>query len=52
MKGTAIFHHKELPAGTLLAKIKEEAKTWALTGAKHLGSWLEFIKLGLKVLSM
>jgi hypothetical protein len=34
------FQHKELPALTLLAKIKEEAKTWGLAGAKNLAAWL------------
>jgi hypothetical protein len=37
-----IFQHKELSTGSLLAKIKEEAKTWSRAGARHLGSWLAF----------
>ncbi len=36
------FQQKELSATSLLAKIKEEAKTWALAGARSLNSWLSF----------
>lgn len=37
-----VFQHQELPVASLIAKIKEEAKTWVLAGAKHLGRWLTF----------
>nr|BAD72443.1 cyst nematode resistance protein-like [Oryza sativa Japonica Group] len=36
------FQQKELSATSLLAKIKEEAKTWVLAGAISLNSWLSF----------
>jgi hypothetical protein len=45
------FQQKELSATSLLAKIKEEAKTWALAGARSLNSWLSFSYLGPKVLA-
>jgi hypothetical protein len=36
------FQQKEISATSLLAKIKKEAKTWALAGAKSLNNWLSF----------
>jgi hypothetical protein len=36
------FQQKELSTTSLLAKIKEEAKIWALAGAKNLHNWLSF----------
>jgi hypothetical protein len=35
-----IFEHKEMAAPCLMAKIKEEARTWTLAGAKRLRDFL------------
>ena len=35
-----IFEHKETAAPNLMAKIKEEARTWIMAGARRLGEFL------------
>lgn len=35
-----VFEHKEIAVPRLLAKIKEEARTWVLAGAKKLREFL------------
>lgn len=35
-----IFEHKETAAPNLIAKIKEEARTWIIAGARRLGEFL------------
>ncbi len=36
------FQHEELPMASLLTKVKEKAKTWALAGTRSLRDWLNF----------
>uniref|UniRef100_A0A0A9BUB0 Reverse transcriptase zinc-binding domain-containing protein n=1 Tax=Arundo donax TaxID=35708 RepID=A0A0A9BUB0_ARUDO len=42
-RNARVFRHKELPVNSLVAKIKEEARIWAVAGAKHICAELPFL---------